>query len=70
MVEVDEKYNSKICEVCGILNNALSKSKRFKCPAFGHTAVRDLHAVRNIVLRYLTQQGITSPESLFGGFVS
>ncbi len=71
VVEVDEEYTSKPCEECGILNNAaLRKSKRFKCPACDYTADRDLHTARNILLRYLTRQGISFPESLFGGFRS
>lgn len=64
VVEVDEAYTSKTCEECGHLHQKLGRSKVFKCPNCGHRADRDLHAARNILLRYLTRAGIPVPERL------
>ena len=55
IVEVGEAYTSKTCEECGHLHQKLGGSKNFKCPNCGHCADRDLHAARNILLRYLSQ---------------
>ena len=58
---VDEAYTSKTCEECGYLHQKLGGNKTFECPKCGHTADRDLHAARNILLRYLTREGIAIP---------
>ncbi len=55
VIEIDDnKYTSKTCEECGILNNALRSSRRFKCLTCVHTTDRNLYAVRNILLNYST----------------
>lgn len=64
VVVVDESYTSKTCEECGSLHQKLGGNKKFKCPCCGFTADRDLHAARNILLRYLTREGIPLPERL------
>lgn len=64
VVVVDEAYTSKTCEECGHIHRKLGGNKTFKCPECGHVADRDLHAARNILLRYLTREGIPVPESL------
>ncbi|CAK9035006.1 Putative transposase A625R [Durusdinium trenchii] len=63
VVEVNEAYTSKTCEECGKINNKLGGSKTFKCVGCGHCADRDVHAAKNILLRYLTREGIALPES-------
>jgi putative transposase len=68
VVLVNEAYTSKTCGRCGVVNRALGGRKVFRCPACGLEADRDLHAARNILLRYLTttpddndEQGTPSP---------
>jgi putative transposase len=58
IVEVNEAYTSKTCEECGTLNHKLGGSKVFSCGQCGHIADRDLHAAKNILLRYLTKEKI------------
>jgi putative transposase len=58
VVEVDEAYTSKTCEECGHLHQKLRSSKVFHCPSCNYEADRDLHAAKNILLRYLTREGI------------
>lgn len=50
----DEAYTSKTCGNCGFIHNKLGGSKEFKCPKCGLRADRDIHAARNILLRFLT----------------
>lgn len=54
VVLVDEAYTSKTCGRCGRLNDKLGGSKVFRCAGCGLVADRDLHAARNIMLRYLS----------------
>lgn len=61
IVEVDEAYTSKTCGHCGVLNQKLGSSKTFNCNHCGNISDRDLHAARNILLRYLTREGIYIP---------
>jgi putative transposase len=58
IVEVGEAYTSKTCEECGNIHKKLGSSKVFKCPSCGYVADRDLHAAKNILLRYLTIEGL------------
>ena len=53
IVRGSEAYTSKQCGACGQLNNKLGASKVFTCPSCGCTADRDIHAARNILLRFL-----------------
>jgi transposase len=60
IVEVGEAYTSKTCEECGALHQKLGSNKVFKCPRCNHTADRDLHAAKNILLRYITRENLLS----------
>jgi putative transposase len=60
IVEVGEAYTSKTCEECGTLHQKLGGNKIFKCPKCNHTADRDLHAAKNILLRYITRENLLS----------
>lgn len=53
-----QAFTSKTCGKCGHLNNKLGGSRTFNCSACKHTEDRDVHAARNILLRYLLEQGI------------
>ncbi len=70
IVEVDEAYTSKTCEECGTLNQKLGSSKTFCCPNCNHTADRDLHAAKNILLRYITREDIVPEGRACPGFVT
>lgn len=50
----DEAYTSKTCGNCGFIHNKLGGAKEFKCPNCKYYGDRDIHASRNILLRYLT----------------
>lgn len=51
---VDENYTSKTCGCCGYLHQKLGSSKTFRCPKCRLETDRDIHAARNILLRFLT----------------
>jgi transposase len=53
---VNEAYTSKTCGSCGHIHQKLGGNKTFCCPSCGNKADRDLHASRNILLRYLTRE--------------
>ena len=48
-----EAYTSKQCGKCGQLNETLGGSKVFRCNSCQATADRDIHAARNILLRFM-----------------
>jgi len=54
VVLVSEAYTSKTCGQCGFEHTKLGGSSVFKCPRCELVASRDLHAARNILLRYVT----------------
>jgi putative transposase len=54
VVLVDEAYTSKTCGRCGRINDKLGGNKWFRCPSCGLECDRDLHAARNILLRFLS----------------
>lgn len=56
-VEADEAYTSKTCGACGFIHAALGSSEVFRCPACGLRCHRDLHAARNIYLRWICGGG-------------
>ena len=56
--EVGEAYTSQTCEECGFLNKKLGKKKVFCCPKCSYTTDRDLHAAKNILLRYITTEDL------------
>jgi len=59
VVEVDEAYTSKTCDECGKIRSSFT-GKTFVCPSCGHKADRDIHAGKNILLRYLSREGLIS----------
>jgi putative transposase len=63
VVMVDEAYTSKTCGACGAINRSLGASKVFRCPACGLHADRDVHAARNILLRFLADTDRPTFES-------
>jgi transposase len=48
-----EAYTSKQCGACGTINDRLGSSITFKCPNCSIVADRDVHAARNILLRFM-----------------
>ena len=59
VVEVDEAYTSVTCDECGFIRPSFS-GKTFVCPKCHHVADRDIHAGKNILLRYLAREGLIS----------
>jgi hypothetical protein len=53
IVRGSEAYTSKQCGRCGVLNDELGASEIFWCNECGFEADRDVHAARNILLRFL-----------------
>jgi putative transposase len=53
VISGSEAYTSKQCGVCGVLNDDLGSSETFSCGKCGLEADRDVHASRNILLRFL-----------------
>jgi len=51
VVLCDERYTSKTCGNCGMLNNKLGGNKIFTCSC-SYSADRDHNAARNILLKY------------------
>ena len=52
LVEADESYSSKTCGACGWQHATLGGNEVFRCGACGLRCHRDLHAARNIYLRW------------------
>lgn len=48
-VEVDPKYTSQTCNVCGSVNAESRQGKEFRCVVCGHQADADVNAARNIL---------------------
>ena len=55
-VEADEAYTSKTCGRCGWRHPTLGSSDLFVCGACGLRCHRDLHAARNIFLRWFCSE--------------
>lgn len=55
VILTDEAYTSKTCGKCGHIHKTLGGNKVFKCPSCKHQAERDIHAARNIWLRFLSK---------------
>jgi transposase len=49
-----EEYTSKTCGRCGLINASLGSSETFKCDC-GLVCHRDLHAARNIYMKWLIE---------------
>lgn len=58
VVVCDEPYTSKTCSCCGNIHSKLGGSKVFKCPKCSVTMDRDVNGAKNILLRYLTINGL------------
>ena len=54
IVRGSEAYTSKQCGQCGKLNDKLGSSICFNCPTCGLQSDRDIHAARNILLRFFS----------------
>lgn len=52
---VGEEYTTKTCCNCGILHETSGGSKVFSCKSCCFHADRDIHAVFNIFLKFLTE---------------
>ena len=50
---VNEAYTTRTCGNCFVVNNNVGTSKVFECVNCGLEADRDVHAARNILLRYV-----------------
>lgn len=57
---VCEAHTSKTCGRCGWLHQKLGGNKVYRCGSCGLEADRDVHAARNILLRYLTTRASAS----------
>ena len=59
-----EEYTSKTCGNCGLINDTLGSSETFKCSC-GLVCHRDLHAARNIYIKWLieTERGARASEA-------
>ncbi|ABT15101.1 transposase [Paramecium bursaria Chlorella virus NY2A] len=53
--EPTEEYTSKTCGVCGLINYLLGSKKIFECFC-GNVCDRDVHAARNILLKWLSSE--------------
>jgi len=51
----DEAYTTKTCGSCGTLNPKVGSSKVFSCSKCGLRCDRDLHAARNIYMKWLVE---------------
>jgi len=60
-VDADEAYTSKTCGNCGRLHDSLGSNELFVCPSCGLRCHRDLHAARNIYLRWRCEQPERGP---------
>ena len=54
IVRGSEAYTSKQCGQCGARNDKLGSSICLNCPICGLESDRDIHAARNILLRFLS----------------
>lgn len=59
---VNEAYTSKTCGHCGHINQKLGGKKTFICSSCTHSSDRDIHAARNILLRYITREIGVAPK--------
>jgi transposase len=48
-----EAYTSKQCGACGTINDRLGSSITFVCSNCSSVADRDVHAARNVLLRFM-----------------
>ena len=53
-----EEYTSKTCDFCGVVKDDLTlKDRTFHCGNCGRFCDRDIHAARNILLKWLSSEG-------------
>lgn len=55
-VEANEAYTSKTCGACGAIHPNLGGAEVFACPECGLRCHRDLHAARNIYIRWVCEE--------------
>ena len=55
----DEPYTTQACGRCGGLWKEIGSSKQYACqvPGCGYTTDRDVNASRNVLLKYLSDNG-------------
>ena len=63
---VNEAYTTRTCGNCFVVNDNVGVSKVFECVNCGLEADRDIHAARNILLRYVSDLFVL-PEALGSG---
>ena len=63
---VNEAYTTRTCGNCFVVNDDVGVSKVFECVNCGLEADRDIHAARNILLRYVPDLFVL-PEALESG---
>lgn len=63
---VNEAYTTRTCGNCFVVNDNVGVSKVFECVNCGLEADRDIHAARNILLRYVPDLFVL-PEALGSG---
>jgi len=51
--EINERYTSKMCSVCGWYNKKLGGNKEYKCEGCKLTMDRDVNGCRNIMVKGL-----------------
>ena len=56
---VNEHHTTKTCGSCGILNQ-VGGSKIYNCSSCSYKLDRDIHGARNIMLKHITQYGISN----------
>jgi putative transposase len=56
-----EAYTSKICGMCGHIDNNLGSNKTYNCNKCGYTTCRDINGARNVFLRQLGEAGDATP---------
>jgi transposase len=54
IVLFDESFTTKVCDICGVINN-IGSSKTYSCQNCNHKADRDLHSGRCQCIKVLTQ---------------
>lgn len=63
IVVCTEEYTSKTCTNCGVLHQTLGGNKKFACKTCGCKIDRDMNGARNIYLKNIVAQEVTSAAS-------
>ena len=59
VVVVTEEFTSKTCSCCGLIKNNLGVSKIYNCRICKRIMDRDENGARNILIKYIVEQGMT-----------